>query len=120
MATGGITIRKALEIAAEQKPGVSADEIVSALDAVGFTCDQEDVRDGFQQLQSWAMMMPPLRLTPDQRQVVQEAQQSVLPGAVCHVEDADGFSPAQHHVLSIPKCILLFCLVRGSCRPRAC
>jgi hypothetical protein len=70
MAAGGITIRKALEIAAAQQPGVSADDIVNALDAVGFNCDQENVRDGVQQLKVWAMTIPPLKLSQGQRQMV--------------------------------------------------
>lgn len=83
MAEVQASIRSALEKAAQQYNGASVVKIVQALDAVGFVCDQEDVRGGFQELEGWALMQPPLNLNAQEACVVIAAQRTVSPG-LCH------------------------------------
>jgi hypothetical protein len=61
-----LSIRAALEDARGRVQYASEEsvaQIVQALSRIGFNCDDEDVQGGFQELEGWAVMQPPLNLT---------------------------------------------------------
>jgi hypothetical protein len=78
-----VTVRAALEAArscVKDANEESVELMVKALTAVGFDCDIEDVRGGFQELEAWALMQPPFDMTLSQSAMVLVAQRSAGPG----------------------------------------
>jgi hypothetical protein len=82
MAAAPATIRAALEQVAGHKRE-AIDAIIQALQHIGLDCD-EHVLSGFNELEGWALMLPPLDLHLTHVRIV-EAAQGLFPKGKCSV-----------------------------------
>jgi hypothetical protein len=73
-----VTIRAALERQPENtKEDVEA--AINVLEAVGFNCDEEDVREGYHELTRWWFRHPPFNLTDKQALTISGACVGIWP-----------------------------------------
>jgi hypothetical protein len=53
---------------------------VRSLSEAGFKCDEEDVGDGFHELEAWVFLDPPFNLTTHQAVIIAQVQRFVPAG----------------------------------------